>query len=201
MSAYIESMKSLPMGPVKMSSVYKKDAKTIEGVKFDSFESKMEWKADDMQAAMLQQIMGKVYGPNGTLGLLGQVDGSTSLFLQGASDSAVHDSIASAKRGKDVLSSRELVAFVSAELPKQRIGAFYLDLGTMAKTAISDAKAENLPVNVKLPNNLPPIGVTFGTEGNAFRIDAFIPSKLTEALMSAGLQVQQQSHDGPNGSI
>ncbi len=56
-------------------------------------------------------------------------------------------------------------------------------------------------VPVQLPNNLPPVGFSFGTDGTAMRYDSFIPMKLMQSLVQAGMQVymQMNNHGGGGG--
>jgi len=49
---------------------------------------------------------------------------------------------------------------------------------------------------LKLPQDMPPVGVTVGTEGSAMRIDTHISTELIENLVSAGLQAAMMMRGG-----
>ena len=193
-------LKAMPQQKeAKAAFDFQKDAKTTGGVAFDTFETKFDPAEDNAQGQQMKQVMNLIYGPNGQTGMLGQVNDKTVLLLQGAPEQLVTDAITAAKANSDDLSNLPGVKAVAAQLPKNRCAAVYIDLGAMVNTGIRDAKALNADIKVKLPANLPPIGVTAGTEETAYRVDGFIPKTLVQAMISAGAQVQQQAGNRGGG--
>ena len=173
-------------------------AKTVEGVALDRFETKMGLDPDNEQAAQAQQIMQMVYGPHGQSGVIGAVDPKTFLTVSGASDALIAEAVTAAKANADVLGTAAGVRSVNAELPKQRSAVFYVAVDTMVSTGVRYAKGFGLPVNVKLAQNLPPVGISAGTEGSAIRMDVFVPQPLVQDLVRAGIEAtkEQQKQDG-----
>lgn len=199
LSALADLMKLLP-GQEGMSVKFdvQQGGKTVEGVPLDRFETKMVLDADNEQAAQFQQIMQMVYGPHGQTGVMGVVDPKTFLTVSGASDALISESVTAAKAGADVMGAGAGVRSVAAEMPKQRSAVFYIAVDTMVGTAVRYAKGFGLPVNVKLAANLPPVGVTAGTEGSAIRLDVFVPQPLVQDMVRAGIEAtkEQQKQDG-----
>jgi hypothetical protein len=60
------------------------------------------------------------------------------------------------------------------------------------------ARGFGLPVNVKLPADLPPIGFATGTDATAVHVDMVVPTKLVQGLMSAYLDAQRQMQNQNN---
>jgi hypothetical protein len=179
----------------------KPDARTVDGVKLDTYETKTEISEDNPTGAQVKQIMAMVYGPNGQTGVLGEVNAKTLVSIQGGSDELISQAVAAAKDNTDTVSQQAGLKAVAGELPKNRAYVAYLDLGTIVGTVIRDAKGMGLPVNVKLQPNLPPIGMAAGSEGSAFRVDVFIPNTLVQGMVAAYMQAQQQMKNGPGGGL
>ncbi len=186
---------------MKMGFAVKRGAKTIGGVSFDTFETKMEIGDDNPQAAQIKQMMGFIYGPNGQSGVIGEASDKAVLTVAGGNEELIADSITSAKAGTDNLGDLPAVKGIAAQLPKMRTGAAYVDVGQFVTTAVGYAKGLGLPIPVKIPQNLPPIGSTFGTEESSIRMDVYIPNTLVQGLVSAAMQAQQQMKNGPGGGL
>ncbi|QOV91001.1 hypothetical protein [Humisphaera borealis] len=200
MAAMTDLMKLLPQQQGQsVGFEIKPGAKTISGVSFDAFETKMKFPEDDPQSAQAQQMIAFIYGPAGMTGVLGAVNAKTVVAVQGGSDELIADLVAAAKANADTLSAQAGVRSVAAELPKTRNAEMYLDLGTLVNTGVRYAKGFGVPVNVKLPADLPPIGFSSGTDATAIRVDVHIPTKLLEGMMSAFLQAQKDMQGGGNG--
>jgi hypothetical protein len=176
-------------------------AKTVDGVKLDSYAMSINPDPNNPQAAQMQQMMAMIYGPTGMGGLMGVVDDKTFIAFQGANDKLISEAIAAAKSQKDVLSSSKGVQSVSAQLPKQRSFEQYIALDNIVSAGVRYAQGFGLQVKMKLPQDLPPIGVAAGTEGPVVRGEVFIPSQTVQSLISAGLQAYQQMQGGGNGGL
>jgi hypothetical protein len=185
---------------MKTSFELKQNAKTVSGVTLDTYETKITFPPDDPAAAQAQQVLSFIYGPNGMTGVIGPVNDKTLISVQGGSDQLVADMIAAAKADADALGADAGVRAVANELPKERSMVLYVDVGTMLNTGMRYAKGFGAPVNVKIPANLPPIGMTAGAEGTAFRVDLHVPNTLVQGLVSAYMQAQAQMRN-PNGGL
>ncbi|MDB5292479.1 MAG: hypothetical protein JWL69_3720 [Phycisphaerales bacterium] len=202
-----ESYKTLLAATSKLMSLAPKEngtakfevtpnAKTIDGVKLDAFTMKMELDENDPRAAQAQQMMAMIYGPNGLGGVIGAVDDKTLILTEGATDKLIADTIASARAGKDVLSDTPGVKAVSAQLPEGRVLVYYVALDNIVTSAVKYAQGFGLQVKLKLPQNLPPLGVSASTDGPAARMDVFVPAQTVQSLVAAGIQAYTQMQNG-----
>jgi hypothetical protein len=191
----------LPQQPgMKTSFELKPGAKTVSGVTLDSYETKIQLSQDDPNQAQLDQLLKFIYGPNGLTGVMGAVNDKTLIAVQGGSDQLIADMIAAAKTDADALGADPAVRAVANELPKEKLMVLYVDIGTIVNTTVRYAKSFGAPVNVKIPADLPPIGISASAEGTAFRADVHIPNRLVQGLVSAYMEAQRQMRN-PNGGL
>ena len=176
-----------------------RDAKTVDGVKFDQAVTQFNFQGNTPQEMQAQQAMNVLYGPNGLSILTGEVDPKTVLGVGGADDALLAAAVASAKTDADVVGGSDSIKAVDGELPKNRVLVAYIPLDVIVGTGVSYARQFGFPMNFQLPPNLPPIGVNGGGDGSAFRIDSHIPTQLVQSLIQAGMQVYLQMHNGANG--
>ncbi len=186
--------------PTKMAFEYKPAAKTIDGVSFDAYDISMKADPNDPRAAQAQQMMAMVYGPNGMGGVMGTVDEKTLVVVQGGSDKLLSEVIAAAKNPADHLSSSPGVKAVAAHLPEKRVLEYYIRVDQVVSSAVRYAAGFGFPIKVRLPPNLPPIGVAAATDGPAYRVDSFIPTQLVESLIAAGIEAYTNMQGGPGGA-
>ena len=186
---------------LKTSFVLKPGSKTVGGVQFDEFRTNMDFPEDNPQAQQAKQMMGLIYGANGMTGVMGTIDDKTLVSAQGGSDELIADLVVSAKADADTLGAGGGVRAVANALPKERSAVVYIDLGTIANTAIRYMKGFGAaPANVKVPADLPPVGVSSGADGTAFRVDLHVPNKLIQGLYNSFQEAQRQMRN-PNGGL
>ena len=176
-----------------------KDAKTVDGVAFDSMKTEVDPAANNGQAAQMQQFMGFAFGPDGQVMLLGVANPKTLVMAMGVDDQLLGSAVEATKADKDVLTAQ--VKAVDAELPKARSAATYIDLGQIFTTGLSYAHAFGMNLPVQLPPNLPPIGTTLGTDPDtsALRFDGFVPTSLMQSMVQAGFQIYLNTPHGGGG--
>lgn len=176
------------------------EPKTLDGTQLTEYTIKFTSDPNDPQAMREQQAISMMYGRNGIKGVMGAPDANTFVSMQGASDKLIADTLASAKEDKDTLSNAANVRMVAEQLPKQRVGEFYLALDNIVNAGIRFAKQNGLPVNIKIPPNLPPIGFSMATEESTGRFDLVVPTQLIQSLTAAGMQAYMQMNQGPGGA-
>jgi hypothetical protein len=146
------------------------------------------------------QFMMFLYGPNGPTKYVGPVNDSTLLTFMGAPDPTVTATIEAIKSDDDPLAKSNSLKTVAGQLPTQRMSAFYIPLDQWAATGLNYAKQfASMDMGVKIPEDLPPIGVTLSADGSAFRVDAYVPTDLVTSLYQAGMQVFMAMHGPPGG--
>ncbi|HEY8665715.1 MAG TPA: hypothetical protein VIL86_03575 [Tepidisphaeraceae bacterium] len=182
-----------------MEFVVQPEAKTVGDLKLDGFEMKLHFDPNDPQAQQTQRMLQMIYGGEGLSGVFGAVNDKVFISATGAPPELLAKTIESAKQGGDTLSAKKHVQGVSDKLPKDRILVEYVALDNIANTALDFAKQQQIPLDVKIPENLPPLGFSIGCEGNALRGDVFLPTETVKDLISAGLTVYGQMQRGQQG--
>jgi len=175
------------------------DPTTVDGTKLQPYTMSIAGDPNDPTAAQADQVLKMLYGANGISGNFGLVNDSTVIQTQGAPQQLVADLIASAKADSDPLDKADNVKLTSDQLPKQRVAVFYLALDNLANAVVTAMKAQGMPLQFKLPANLPPIGMSIASEGSAARVDTVIPTKLVESITAAVMQAMMQNNGQQKG--
>jgi hypothetical protein len=172
---------------------------TVDGVKMQPYSMEVAGDANDPNTAQAKQLLQMMYGANGIGGAFGLVNNTTVITTQGAPQQLTADLIASAKADSDPLDKADNVKITSDQLPKQRVGVMYLALDNLATGVVAAMKQQGIPLQFKLPPNLPPIGVSISSEGSAARVDTVIPTKLVESITAAVMQAMMQGNGQQKG--
>lgn len=173
------------------------DPKSVDGVELQTYTIKFEFDHNDPQAMQAQQGISMIFGRNGLTGAMGAVNDNTFVQVQGGTDKLLADAIAAAKNNSDTLDQSKQVRQVTAELPKQRAMEYYVAVDNIATEVVKFAKQQGMALPFHLPPNLPPIGVSAGTEGTTVRFDAVIPTQLIQSITAATMQAMMQMNGGP----
>lgn len=174
----------------------KPDAKTVDGVSLDHMQTNLTTDPNDPKTAQAQQAIALLYGPNGVGSYSGVASDNSFIAVTGGNDQLISDLIASAKAGQDAISSRPYISTVAAHLSKKPIAVYYVFLDNIATSASKLAENFGFPIKLNLPENLPPIGFSVGTDGPSVRFDSFIPADLIQNMVSAGLKAEQGLQGG-----
>ena len=175
--------------------------KSVDGVNLTGYTTKFEFDENDPKGMQAQQMLAMMYGPNGIGGTFGAVNAKTFILTQGAGDELLKEAVDAAKDGKDVLSDTAGVKLVSGELPKHAIIVYYVALDNIVSTVVRYAQGFGVPIKMKLPPNLAPIGVSIGVEEATIRMDGFLPTSTVQSLIAAGIQAYTQLQGGPGGGL
>lgn len=173
------------------------EPKTVDGVKFETYTMKLNFDPNDPMGAQAQQMMTMMYGRNGLTGAFGVVNPDTMVTIGMASDQLTSAAIAAAKDNTDTLDQMKGVQKVAGELPKQRVFEGFVALDNIANAAVKFARQQGMPLQFKLPPNLPPIGFSGGTDNAAVRLDLVIPTQLIQSITAAAMQAFMQQNGGP----
>ncbi len=208
-SAGLKSM-TLAMGPMIKSMVPQaaatipdyevKDAfKTVDGLSVDRIAVKMNPNPATPEEAQMQQMQKMMYGPEGQFTDLVVINDGLVVVGQATTEANLAKTIAAAKTDTDGPAKLKSLPATRDQLPKSQSVVMYVALDEIVTTGVSYAKGFGLPVNVTLPPDLPPIGVSFGAEGTVIRSDVHIPTALVQSLVAAGMQAFMQMQGGGGG--
>ncbi len=176
------------------------NARTVDGVAFDTMKLEMPQNADDPGAMQAEMMMNMFYGGEGLSYSFANMNGDF-VMAQSATDATIAKFLAAAKANEDSLSKLEHIKVVSAELPKVRFYESYVALDEFVNTGVGVAGTMGMQIPLQLPPELPPLGISGSNEGSALRIDAHLPRKTVQQLIAAGMQVMMQMQGGGGGGM
>jgi hypothetical protein len=186
-----------PQAANTMKTTITPNAKTVDGVNFDLIHTEFTL-GQGPAAAQADNAMKMIYGPDG-MNVLTGVTADKLVIGFGANDQTLSDTLTVIKAKDDPLAKLPGVAAVATQLPKSRAMTMYIPLDQIVTTAGNYASAMGMPIQIQLPGDLPPIGVTFSTDGSAMRIDSYTPTDLIKALVAQGMQIYMQRMGGGGG--
>jgi len=171
----------------------------IEGIDFDLIKTEIVGDAQTPEAAQAQQMIQFMYGPEGAVVYGGIIDDTTYAFGVGTDEAGLISLGQSIKAGADALSTTPAMKVTIDNLPKNRFAAGYLELDALATSALHYAGQFGMPVNLKIEEDLSPIGFTAATEEQSMRIDVFIPADTIQKLVTTAMQAFMQAQQGGGG--
>jgi hypothetical protein len=174
----------------QMKFTFTPNAKSIDGVDFAQFTTGLDPNDNSPEAMQAKQMLAIMYGPNGASGYVGALDDQHLLQVSGIDDTVISAAIKAAKEKQDNFKDNESLKMVASNLPQQRVGEFYIAVDEIINTVSNYAKMMGIPIPVNMKPNLPPLGVTVGTEGPALRVDSYVPSDLVEAIVTTTIQLR-----------
>ena len=195
-----EVMGLFAAGQGKMTVDYQENAETVAGVSFDAI--KVDTVGGGPEAQQQQQMMSILYGPEGQRTLVGEA-GDVLLTVTGLEEATIATAVESAKADQDSLTDMIGMDATTGALPDKPLMVVYVPLDKWATAGVKVA-GPMVPFQVQLPANLPPIGTAVTSEGASLKVDTFVPTKLLQALVTAGMQAQQQMNGGggqPQGGL
>jgi hypothetical protein len=187
--------------PVTFSTKVKPQATTVGDVPLDQFTVNVDFTANDARAMQGRQALMMVFGPGGLKGYIGAVTDKVGLLAVGIDDQSalLADAIASAKSGKDVLSSAKVIQDVSAKLPSPRMAEGFVFIDQMLSMGMHIAQSFGLGVHVNVPADVDPLGVAISSDGGTIHTDAFIPQSLVKAVVGVVNDLHGPGAGGPGG--
>lgn len=188
-------LSSFGLQPAEMATTVTPAAKTVGGVEFTLYRTSLPENPNDPDVAQARQMFQILYGTENADAYTG-VAGGKFLSTVGLSDDQMSLAVDAAKAGTAPLADNAAVKAVAAQLPKDRVMAFYVQVDEILSTGMTAANQFGLPANVQLPPDLPPIGITAAKDGTAIRIDVNVPSTLVQSLVAAGMQLFMQMQGG-----
>jgi hypothetical protein len=194
------TMKAIGMDTSTTKTTVTLNAKQLAGVSFYSATTTVDTSSAGPAAAQVQQMMQFMYGPNGIQVLAGSVDDKNLLTVSGLEDATITAAIAAIRNNDSALEKQATIKSVAAQLPPSRMSVMYIPLDVWISTGLSYAKQFGMDMGVKMPDDLPPLGITMSTEGSSIRVDSYMPSQLLTAITSAVMQMAGPHNGAPGGA-
>jgi hypothetical protein len=180
----------------QVTTTYTANAKTVDGVQLDQLQTQFNLNPQTPQEAQAAQMLSFFYGPNGMNAFIGSTDPKHVIAVVGGNDALIKKAIDGAKKNEAPLASSPALKSVTQKLPQQRVVAVYVGLDEIVKTAVNAAKQFGMPIQLQLPPNLSPVGMTVATDGPAVRVDGYVPSQTIQSIVAAGMQAFMQMRGG-----
>ena len=188
-------MKTLDLDNVNNSTTtVTPNAKTIDGVSFDQSQTVITADPQNPTQQQMMQMMNFIYGPNGLTFFTGIANDQTVISGMGVSDQVLGAAVTAIKTNDDPLGRQAVVKAVAEQLPSKRVATLFFPLDIWANTGLNYAKMFSMDAGVRIPDDLPPVGLTLSTDESSIRCDTFVPAQLLQALTSAGMQFYNASH-------
>jgi hypothetical protein len=178
---------------------YAANAKNINGVSFDQMQTQFVMPAGGQrtpQQMQAQQMMTWLYGPGGVNAYIGAVGNDKVVTATGVADPMITQLVDAAKGDQDLLGTSPPVASTAAQLPKQRLATWFIQIDNFATSVANYAKAFGMPINFQVPQNLAPLGGTLSSEGSAIRLDGYAPTQTLQSVIAAAMQTYMQMQGG-----
>ena len=188
-----------PAAQQEIKTSYTANAKNIDGVAFDLMQTQFVPPAGGQrtpQQMQAQQMMTWLYGPGGVNAYVGPVGADKLVTATGVAEPMLKQLVASAKADQDALGTAGPVASTSAQLPKERMAAWYIQIDNFATSVANYAKAFGMPINFQVPANLAPLGGTLSAQGSAVRLDGYAPTQTLQSVITAVMQTYMQMQGG-----
>jgi len=182
------------------SAEIKPDAKTIENASFDQVTLQPKFDTATPEAARAAEFASIFLGSEGINVLMGPAGEQAFVSVAGGDDELLSATIASAKKQEDTLGQAPNLAAVAEQLPKKKAAVLYVALDNVITEVLRQIGLKmGAPIPLKLPPDLPPIGVSAATEGPAFRADVHLSSELISTLASTAVQAMSMRMGLPAG--
>jgi hypothetical protein len=193
MQESITGMNGQEVDGTKFTTKYKKGVKELNGVKVDSWEIAMEMDPNQEGAQMIQMMQGMIMGAGPMKGFYGAV-GDGVVYTMAANEPLMAMAINNAKDGKG-LGNNELVQQVRAELPENCAMEAYIGVKSVGDMALGFISMMAGPVEIEIPENLPPVGIGASMGESAMHMRVFIPSDVLKFAADMSKKMEEMQND------
>ncbi|MGF1633030.1 MAG: hypothetical protein ACFCVE_04200 [Phycisphaerae bacterium] len=172
------------------------NVKTIDGVTFNAFVTDFTADEDDPMAMQQEMAIRQIFGDNKVEALVGTTDDVMVTFM-GMDDAAIANALQTVKNQTAPLNDQIGLSQTAQSLPEGRFMEYYIALDEIAMTGVQVAQQlGGIPARLRLPPDLPPVGVAASADGEALVIDVFVPKTLLSSMVSGGMQMMMDMQGG-----
>jgi len=180
-----------------VQSTYVENGAKVDDIDVDVWDMKL---TPDDSNQMAAQGLGMIFGPSGGPNVyLAKTDGGVYMTYSKNSE-LMGQAFKLAKGTGENLSSDKMIAQVSAVLPGNRMGEFYIGTKGVMDLVLPFAAMAGVQVPAdKIPENLPPIGGAISTHSGSAHFAIFVPAPVIKTVIEIGMAFQQQMDGGMGG--
>lgn len=169
---------------------------------FDAWDMKISMNDADQAGQMGAQAMQFMFGPQGGPGGY-LAKGEGGVYRSYSRNSELMNKAIAAGKGGESLNSDPLIKYLQAKLPSTRVAEVYLGPRSLLDLVLPFAAMAGVPIGAdKIPEKLPPVGLSISAVNGAAQMSVFVPSEVAKtgfALAEAFEQMQNGGEDGDAG--
>ena len=174
----IRSMGDIEVPMVLFEGTYTENVTTIAGHDVNVWSMDFDFDSTDPTLMPIQMVIQLLVGPGGLGGFIATVDGGV-VSTMSQNPRLMEDALDAATNGGG-LSTNEDIVSASKYLPSNRAFEFYLGLDELFSMAGAFSTMGMLPIDLELPEGVPPLAAGFGYSNGGARGTIFIPVELIE---------------------
>lgn len=172
-----------------MMLTYEAGATDIDGTSVDAWSVQMDMNANQMGGGMVQQMSMMLFGPGGMGGYI--APGKNGVYQTLSKNSQLLRSALEAEGGDASLLNDRGLSMVASRLPENRTVEAYIGVQSILSQGLQVAAMFGMPMQVDMPEQLPPIGVGVTTDRSAARAATFMPAPVLKTLAQVAMQADQ----------
>lgn len=172
-----------------MMLTYEAGATEVDGTSVDAWSVQMDMNANQMGGGVVQQMSMMLFGPGGMGGYI--APGKNGVYQTLSKNSQLLRSALEAEGGDASLLEDRGLSMVASRLPKNRTVEAYIGVQSILSQGLQVAAMFGMPMQVEMPEQLPPIGVGVTTDRSAARAATFMPAPVLKTLAQVAMQADQ----------
>lgn len=174
-----------------MTMTYQQNAAEVDGVSVDAWSMKMDMGAntDPFAGGMMQQMNTMLFGPSGMGGYY--APGKQGVYQTMSKNSQLVSAALKAETGDESLLANRGLSMVAKRLPENRTVEAYVGVHAILQQGLQMAAMFGMPLQVELPDQLPPVGLGVTTDRSAARVATFVPAPVIKTVGQLAMQAEQ----------
>jgi len=165
---------------------YQPNASEVDGVSVDGWSVTLGDQAAGMGG--VQQATSMLFGPGGLGGYFVPTDGG--LYQTLSRNNQLVSAALAAKKGQNSLIDFRALSMVAKSLPDNRTAEAYIGVESILKQGLQIAAMFGMPMQIDLPDQLPPVGFAITTDRSAGRFAVFVPAPVLKTSVQVATQAQ-----------
>lgn len=166
---------------IRFSTSYQDGATTISNTSIDSWSVRMQFDPNVPEAAQVQMITSTIFGPEGgPSGYVAQTDDGVIMTL--SRNSQLMERAISAAREGNGLGTNETMRRIAEHLPADSTFEGYLNVGGVLRSVGGMMAMMGMPMQLDLPENMPPVAMGATTNDGGVRTKIFVPTDVMKAV-------------------
>lgn len=187
MKAGILGLNGMTVDGTTYKTAYEDDASVADGTDLNAWSIQLQLDPAMGQQAMM--AMGMLFGPaGGPGGYVAETEDGMIVTLSKSSDLA--GQAVKAANSANGLTASDAVRNVASHLPEGRSVELYIGVGNILEMFMFFMTMQMGPMDIEVPEDLPPVGLGVATEGGGIEIRGFAPAGVITLMQEIGAAVE-----------